>query len=104
MQPSNVPSLLSPSLGSETATLTGRSRQRDTRAIDEAAKNFESLFVSLLLKQMRQSLEPGSMIPGDESDILGGLFDLTMGQHLAKTGALGIANMVRQQLTQRHNS
>jgi len=32
---------------------------------------------------MRQTLEPDTMFPGDHGDILGGLFDLFLGQHLA---------------------
>src|SRR5437868_15498928 len=81
-----VPSLPSGAMGSpglDLTAATSRARAGDKRAIDAVASGFESLFVSLLIKQMRQSLEPETMFSHDKSDILGGLFDHYMGQHLA---------------------
>src|SRR5205809_4975216 len=65
---------------------------------DEVAEGFESMFASLLLKQMRQTLEPDTMFGQDNGDVLGGIFDLYLGQHLAQSGALGTGAMVRRQL------
>ncbi len=61
----------------------------------ELAKQFESLFVSMLVKEMRQtsSGEEG-MFPGDSSDTYGGIFDMYMGQHIAENGGLGMAEMI----------
>ena len=53
---------------------------------------------------MRQTLEPDTMFGQDQSDILGGLFDMTMGQHLAQSGALGIGKMLKQQWASRNQS
>lgn len=63
------------------------------RGIEEVAHQFESMFVSLLLKEMRQTLSEG-LFGGDNSDSYGALFDMYMGQHLAEGGALGIGQMV----------
>jgi Rod binding domain-containing protein len=52
----------------------------------KAAKDFESVFTSMILKEMRQTLEP--------NDVFGGLFDQFMGQHLAESGGIGLAKMV----------
>lgn len=90
---------VTPPLG-DAASLERQAHSHDPRAIEQVAKGFEGLFASLLIKQMRQTLEPDSMFGDDKSDILGGLFDTVMGEHLGQTGALGIANMVRHQLTQ----
>jgi Rod binding domain-containing protein len=68
----------------------------DARARDAAATAFESVFLSLLMKQMRQTLSEGSMFDQDKGDVLGGLFDHYLGQHLAPAGALGIAAMVKK--------
>jgi Rod binding domain-containing protein len=68
----------------------------DPRAIDKAASEFESVFLSLLMKEMRQTLSEGSMFNQDKGDVLGGLFDHYLGQHLAPAGALGIAAMVKK--------
>jgi len=80
-----------------TAPPTVPSANGRARSIDQAASDMEGLFFSLLLKQMRQTLEPSSMFGSDNGDILGGLFDSSMGQHLAKSNALGIGNLLKRQ-------
>lgn len=62
------------------------------------ARGFEGMFAALLVKQMWQGLEPGSLFGEDRGDVLGGLFDQYMGQHLATAGGLGIAALIRQNL------
>jgi Rod binding domain-containing protein len=74
---------------------------RGASKIEEVANSFESLFWSLLTKEMRQTLENGGLFGQDKGDIYGGLFDLYVGQHLAPAHALGIAAMIRQQLDTR---
>ena len=69
-------------------------------AVEDVAQGFESMFASLLIKQMRQTLEPDTMFGQDQGDVLGGMFDFFLGQHLAQTGALGIGAMVRRQMPQ----
>jgi Rod binding domain-containing protein len=61
------------------------------------------MFASLLIKQMRQTLDQegeGGMFGKDSGDVLGGMFDTFMGDHLAKAGGLGIGKMVKHQLEQ----
>ena len=62
-----------------------------------AGKAFEGMLVSILIKQMRQSLD-GTMFGKDSSDVIGGLFDHYLGEHIAKSGGFGIGNMIRAQL------
>ena len=64
-------------------------------------KQFEAMFASMLIKQMRQTLESDSMFPGDTSDVRGGLFDHFMGEHMAKSGQLGIGKIIQKQLEKR---
>jgi Rod binding domain-containing protein len=71
----------------------------DLRKIEQVAKGFESLFLSMLCKEMRETLEPGTLFGGDQGDVFGGLFDQFLGEHLSQGGSLGIAAMVRKQLT-----
>jgi Rod binding domain-containing protein len=87
-------------LGGDLTGLTAQTRNKDPRAIDAAARGFESLLASMMLKQMRQTLEPGTLFSGDKADVLGGLFDLYMGQHMTQGRGLGIADMVKKQLLQ----
>ena len=74
------------------------SRPTDARAIDAVATGFEGAFLTVLLKEMRQTLEPGVMFGNDNGDVLGGLFDFFLSQHVAKGGGLGIGALVKQQL------
>jgi flagellar protein FlgJ len=62
-------------------------------------RDLEANFLSMLLKEMRQTFEPdGGLFPGDTGDVQGGLFDLFMGQHLAAAGGFGLAAALDRQL------
>lgn len=63
----------------------------------EVGKEFESLFLSLMLKELRSSLQDG-MFQGDGGDVYGGLFDLMMGQSMAASNPLGIGQMIQNYL------
>jgi hypothetical protein len=65
----------------------------------EVARQFESLLVSMMLKQMRQSSSEEGMFPGDKSDTYGGMFDMFMGDHIAATGTFGIKELLASQNT-----
>ena len=65
---------------------------------EKAAKDFEGVFMSMMLKEMRQTLEKGSMFGEDSSDIFGGMFDQFIGEHMAEAGGMGMARMVRDAL------
>jgi Rod binding domain-containing protein len=68
----------------------------------DAGKAFESMFASILIKQMRQTLNSGQGLFGhDPSDVLGGLFDHFMSQHITQKGSLGIANLIQKHLERR---
>jgi Rod binding domain-containing protein len=88
----------------QTAMKAPATRDGDQRQIEKVAKGLESMFFSILCKEMRETLEPGTLFGGDQGDVFGGMFDQFMGEHLAQGGSLGIAAMVRKQLTaQAHN-
>ena len=65
---------------------------------DKVAKDFESVFTSMMMKEMRKSLESGSFVGNDTSDVYGGLFDQFLGQHMADAGGIGMAKMIREAL------
>lgn len=67
--------------------------------IGRTARDFESTFLSLLMKEMRQTLDPdGGLFPGDAGDVQGGMFDLFLSQHLADAGGFGLAAVIEHQL------
>jgi Rod binding domain-containing protein len=84
---------------SDPAHLAEHGHPKDPKAIENVANGFESMFASMLMKEMRQSLGHGTMFGDDKGDVLGGMFDYFMGQHVAPAGSLGIAAMIRKQLT-----
>jgi len=67
-------------------------------SLKDAAQGFESVFLSMLLKEMRQSLEPGSLFGNDKSDVYGGMFDQFMAQHLAQGKGIGLAQAFLKQM------
>lgn len=62
---------------------------------EAVAQQFEGLFLSMLVKEMRQSQFGGEgLFPGDGSDTYGGIFDTFMGEHLASNGGIGMAESI----------
>lgn len=59
-------------------------------AFDAAVHDFEGVFLSMMLKEMRKTVGDG-FFGGDKADAIGGLFDMTLGEELGRQGALGIA-------------
>jgi flagellar protein FlgJ len=97
-----MPVVLSPgAFGTSPEVLALQARSGDQRAAERVAGDFESLFVSLVLKELRQTLEPDSLFAGDPSDSLGSLFDMFLGQHITKAGGFGVADMVKRYLEAR---
>lgn len=75
----------------------------DARRVADTARELEATFLSLLLKEMRQTFEPdGGLFPGDTGDVQGGLFDLYLGKHLADRGGFGMAAALDRQLRTPH--
>lgn len=68
------------------------------QSLEEASKGFESIFWTMLLKQMRQTLEPGALFGKDAGDIYGGLFDQFMAQHLTQGKGMGLAQALLKHL------
>lgn len=73
------------------------SQGSEQQRIDGAAQEFESVFLSLLLKEMRNTLDTkdGGLFGSEETDSFGGMFDMFMGQHLAEAQPLGIADAIK---------
>ncbi len=70
----------------------------------KAAKGFESMFVNMMMKQMRESMlekdkddEEGDLSFG--ADTLQGYTDLQFADHVSSSGGIGIAQQVYQYLT-----
>lgn len=60
----------------------------------ELARQFEGLFVSMLVKEMRSSSSGEGLFPGDNSDTYGGMFDQYIGQYIADHGGIGLSEFI----------
>jgi len=63
-----------------------------------AAKQFEALIATMLVKEMRRSLPEGFFGSGPGADSFAGWMDKSIGDSLADTWQLGIAGMVKTNL------
>jgi flagellar protein FlgJ len=83
------------------AAKSGATFQKPNPArLKEMASEMEATFLSMLLKEMRETLEPdgGGLFPGDSGDVQGGLFDLYLGRHIAESGGVGLASSLLRQM------
>ncbi|MCS7167836.1 MAG: hypothetical protein RMI91_06680 [Gemmatales bacterium] len=69
-----------------------------SESLKEAARSFEAIFLSMLIKQLRTTLhELGEGLFGeDQADVYGGLFDFYLGQHLAQHSGVGLARLIEE--------
>ena len=81
-------------------TVPDVSLARSGQSMESAAKGFEETFLSLLVKEMRQTLEPNTLFGHDSGDVFGGMFDQFMAKHLTQAGGIGLAADMKQKLEQ----
>ncbi len=62
--------------------------------VEEAARQFEGFFVSMLMKTMRETMA-SELFSGDGADVWGSVFDETMGNEIAKAGGLGLIDQLQ---------
>ena len=75
---------------------------QDKEALRAAAKQFESVFMKMLLSSMRQAsevLESDSPFNSQSSKFYRDMHDQQLAMNLAETGSLGLADLIVQQLS-----
>ncbi len=85
------------------ASLAGVKReaaQQSPEALREVARQFESLFTTMMLKSMRQATPSDSLFGSDQQDFYQDLFDQQMATQLSRGKGLGLADMLVRQLMQ----
>lgn len=71
-------------------------------ALDAAAKHFESIFVSMMIKSMRDAnkvFSEGNMLNSSESDFYQQMFDSQLAVSLATGKGIGLADVIKRQLS-----
>lgn len=79
--------------------LKTQARQSPDRALQAAAREFESVFMHMLLKSMRETLAQDGPFDSDATRMYTGMLDQQLAQTLAARGSLGLADMMVKQLS-----
>ena len=67
------------------------------KALLHAAKQFEAVFMQMVLKSMRSTVPDGGLLGGNESKMYTDMFDTQLAQTLAKRG-MGVGDLLARQL------
>ncbi|GAB4353665.1 MAG: flagellar assembly peptidoglycan hydrolase FlgJ [Methylohalobius sp. ZOD2] len=86
---------------SQLADLKRQSKQDENAALKEVAKQFEAVFVQMMLKQMRQASPGDPIFDSNRSQFYRDMHDQQLALHLSDRGNLGIADMIVRQLGDR---
>ncbi len=73
-------------------------RQDPKAGLKEAAQQFESMFLQMVLKSMRDATPSDGLFNSDATRFYTGILDQQMAQQLGGTGQLGFARMIEVQL------
>lgn len=74
--------------------------EKEKVRLQKAVKDFEALFISYMLKNMRNSIPESNLFENNfGGDILEGMFDLEFAQHLAHNANFGLGAIMYRQLT-----
>lgn len=73
--------------------------QQDPKAgIKDAAKQFEGMFMQMVMKSMRDATPADGLMNSDATRFYTSILDQQMAQQLASTGQMGFARMIEAQL------
>ena len=82
--------------------LRGQAAQDGNKAIRETAQQFESMFIEMMMKSMRESVEKSDLNESSAEDTFQGMFDKEVAHQMAKRGTVGIADMLVRDHEQRN--
>ena len=80
------------------ATLKQAAASGNPQALREAARQFESLFTSMMLKSMREASFKDPEFDSDQGDLYQEMYDDQVAAEMSKGKGLGLADMLVQQL------
>ncbi len=67
-------------------------------ALEEVARQFETIFLKMMLKSMRDTVPDSELIDGEKTKFYQSMYDDQISLDLSKRGNLGLADMIVQQL------
>ncbi|MGX2040113.1 flagellar assembly peptidoglycan hydrolase FlgJ [Methylocaldum sp. MU1018] len=81
-----------------TARLKNQAKQDPKAALNETARQFESLFIQMALKSMRNAVPSGGLADGKQSQTFRDMYDQQLAVELGKRSSLGLSDMLVRQL------
>lgn len=81
------------------AKLKQGAREQTPEAIKEVAKQFESVFLTMVLKSMRQAKLAEGAMDNKQSEFYRDMYDQQMAIHLAGKPGVGLADLIAKQLS-----
>lgn len=98
LQPQALSSARIEGRGSD-ADKTGLNDRQD-KQLKDACRDFEALFLSIVLKQMRKTVPKSDLFGSDPAgETFQEMMDNELGKSAARTSSVGIADMLYRQLT-----
>lgn len=82
-------------------TLKSQVKSEDPAALRAAAKQFEALFLQMVLKSMRDSVPREGLFDSDQSRMYESLLDQQLSLNMSGKGTLGLAAMIEKQLARK---
>lgn len=80
------------------SSLRSEARNAPGEALDEVASQFESLFVQMMLKSMRDATIDGGLFDSNSMDIYQQMFDQQVSLDISQRGGVGLAETLVDQL------
>lgn len=68
------------------------------QALEEVARQFETVFLKMMLKSMRETVPDSELIDGEKTKFYESMYDDQISLDLSKRGNLGLADMIVQQM------
>lgn len=86
------------------ASLKAKADRRPEDASRDTAQQFESLFLNLMLREMRKSVSRSELLGSDAMETYEQMFDQQVALGMARAGGIGLAPVIQQQLENRVES
>ena len=80
------------------ASLKTQARFEPSEAIKEVAQQFESLFVGMMMKAMRDAVPKDSLFGSSQLDSYQEMFDKQLAVDLSRQGGIGLAAIIERQI------
>jgi len=85
------------------AGLRAQAEQRPSEAQSSVAQQFESLFINLMLKEMRKTVSRSDLLGSDAMETYEQMFDQQIALGMAKAGGIGLAPFIEAQLARQES-